>query len=65
MRSRNRILARFMVSYVISGKPYWFTIPAQSAASIWASWDRPGVITEVVDAALRFGFGVQIIQGLI
>lgn len=42
MFSRPRSLARFLVSYAISGRSYTITIPGQSAAAVRQNWKRPG-----------------------
>ena len=40
-------LARFLVTYCISAKDYWFTMPGVSASHIWRTWYRPG--SELLD----------------
>jgi hypothetical protein len=39
---------RFLVTYTISGRSYWFTIPGISASHIWRSWDRKGAVIQSV-----------------
>ncbi len=35
-------LARFLISYAITGKTYQITLPGLSASHVWRSWDRAG-----------------------
>lgn len=35
-------LARFLITYRITGKEYQITMPGVSASHVWRAWDRPG-----------------------
>ena len=39
---------RFLVTYSIGSRSYWFTIPGISASHIWRSWDRKGAVLKSV-----------------
>ena len=39
---------RFLVTYSIGLRSYWFTIPGISASHIWRGWDRKGAVLKSV-----------------